>query len=486
MICVSVTPTSRTLAKVDLLNASRHGDVVELCLDHLAKEPDFKDILGCINKPILISCRRKVDGGQWEGSEAARLALLRQAIVAGPAYIELDLDIAPEVPRFGSTKRVISCIRRDRPEYDIDTYFDQAANAQADIVKFAWPTPNLDDAWPLLAAVSQKRLLPVVGQGFGREELTFSLLGRKYNSPWTYAALEKGMEAHEGQASVHELEETYHWKDINKNTRLIGVSGFDAAATATLTILNNAFKQHGLNMRCLPMEIGSIERLGKMLDVLKVPALILNHKWSSKIIPLAEHVDKKDFQSQYLDLLLKQPDGWHGFNALWRTAAKALKNKAAELSSTENPFEKKNVIVLGSSGAASAAIYGIQSFGAHVNISSPKDKEAGQLAQQFQARHIQFAKLHDTFADVVIIADANLKCGQKSGEVNPSLFRDHMIVMDISSLPIEHPLATEARFRGCKMVETKSVYVDRMQTIFKSLTGKQLPQEIIEAGLQTL
>ncbi len=37
----------------------------------------------------------------------------------------------------------------DRPETDIDSIFDEAANANADVVKFTWPTPTLDDAWPL-------------------------------------------------------------------------------------------------------------------------------------------------------------------------------------------------------------------------------------------------------------------------------------------------------------------------------------------------
>ena len=120
MICVTVTPSSRKLAKVDLLNAARYGDVIELCLDHLSREPDVKDLISAVNKPIIISCRRKEDGGAWEGTEDARLTLLRQAIVAGPAYIELDLDTAPGIPRFGDTKRIISFTRLDQPEHDID------------------------------------------------------------------------------------------------------------------------------------------------------------------------------------------------------------------------------------------------------------------------------------------------------------------------------------------------------------------------------
>ena len=86
MICISVAPQSRTLAKVDLLNASRQGDMVELCLDHLIKDPDVGDLLSGIDKPVIVSCRRLADGGYYQGEEEHRITLLRQAIVAGPAY----------------------------------------------------------------------------------------------------------------------------------------------------------------------------------------------------------------------------------------------------------------------------------------------------------------------------------------------------------------------------------------------------------------
>ena len=93
MICISVTPSSRTLAPADLLNASRKCDLIELCLDHFIRTPEVGDLLKLSEKPLLISCRRKEDGGHWNGSEDERMNLLRNAIVAEPDYVELDLDI---------------------------------------------------------------------------------------------------------------------------------------------------------------------------------------------------------------------------------------------------------------------------------------------------------------------------------------------------------------------------------------------------------
>ena len=73
MICISVSPESRTLAKVDLLNAAARCDVVELGLDHLIKEPNVGELMEGIPKPMLVSCRNKEQGGFWEGTEAERI-----------------------------------------------------------------------------------------------------------------------------------------------------------------------------------------------------------------------------------------------------------------------------------------------------------------------------------------------------------------------------------------------------------------------------
>jgi len=481
MICITVAPTSRTLAKVDILNACRYADVVELALDHLIKEPDVKDLIEGFDKPIIVSCRRKQDGGKFEGSEQERMTLLRQAIAAGPAYIELDLDTAPKIPRFGKTQRVISFTRMDHPETDIDSIFDEAANANADIVKFTWPTPTLDDAWPLLVAVSTKRRLPIVGMGLGRADLTFSLLGQKYGSPWIYAALEQGLEAFPGQATVFELDETYACREIDKSTVFIAIAGFGEAQSITTRVLNAAFKQIGVNVRCLPIELGDVKMLKKMLDALKIKAILVSEGNGQRLLPLAEHIDKHDAQSEYIDLLLRRDDGWHGYNTLWRSGLRALESSFS--GDAKRPLERHNVLILGNGGMAQSMVYGVSQRKGMVSICGPKDKESQKIAEANQCRMVPYASLYDTLTDVIVIADRNLECGQHAGNVNPSLFRSSHAVLDVSDPPREHPLFVEARERGCRIIDPQSVYVDQLNAQFKAITGKDLPMEAFAKGL---
>src|SRR5947208_3603037 len=129
MLCISVAPESRKLAKADIVNAAGQCGLIELCVDHFLKEPDIADLVQSATKPLIVSCRRPQDGGKFDGTEAERMQLLRQAIVAGPEYAELDIDAAAKVPRFGKTKRVVSITSLEGPPDDVDAVYDQAAKA---------------------------------------------------------------------------------------------------------------------------------------------------------------------------------------------------------------------------------------------------------------------------------------------------------------------------------------------------------------------
>ncbi len=478
MICITVTPESRTLGKVDILNAASKGDIVEVCLDHLIKEPDIKDLLSVTTKPIIVSCRRPQDGGKWDGTEDERLMLLRQAIVAGPAYVELDLDIARKVPRFGKTQRVISFTRLDRPESDIDAIIEEARGVQADVIKFTWPTPTIDDAWPLLKTVSAstKGSLPMVGLGLGRGDLTFSLLSLKYGSPWLYAALENGMEAYPDQPTVFELEDIYHLRDINRSTAFIGVTGFGDSQPGIVRAFNTAFKSQEVNARCLPLFPGDIGRLSRMLDVLKVRAILASGGYAKHLTALAEQIDPHDRDSGSVDLLLHKSDGWHGVNSLWRSAVQVLE---AAVKHAGHSLPQRSVLVLGNGGTATAMAFGLTRFGGPVSICGPNDKEAQATATKMGCRYIPYQNLYDTLFDVAVIADPALKTGNAHGSVNAALLRDHMTVLDISDPPKLHPLAEEAKLRGCHVIDSAQLFRDRIAAQYRAIVGKDLPEDAL-------
>lgn len=482
MICISVAPESRNFAKVDILNAAAQSDLVELCLDRLIKTPDIGDLIAGFETPILVSCRRPEEGGQFKGTESERVKLLKQAIIAEPAYIELDLETAKQVPRFGKTKRVISYTSLKKPLSQVDDIFAEMEEAKADVIKFTWPTPTLQTAWPLLAAISQKRKIPVVGLGLGAAGITFSLLGVKYGSPWIYAALEKGMEAYEGQPTLAELDDVYHHQKISAQTRFIGVAGLGVAERRTIEVFNNASEKLGLDFRCLPLVINDFKQVHKMLGILKIRSLVVSPRMGEFILPLAEHLEESSQQTGYGDLQLNQPDGWHAYDTVRRSAVKSLEAiLEGKAPGTESLFQRKNILVLGKSGLTKAIVYSLAQQGAVVSVTSGDDRAAQGIARTFDVRYVPFANLYDTLTDIVIQTDPDLKLGHGKTDFNPSYLRESMTVMDISQLPEETDFMREAEGRGCEVVCVNEIYSKQLNQIFKAITGVEIPGEVFES-----
>jgi 3-dehydroquinate dehydratase/shikimate dehydrogenase len=484
MICISVVPESRQLAKVDIFNAANQADLVEVCLDHLIKEPEIPDLLEGAKKPILLSCRREIDGGHWTGTEDERLLMLRQAIVAGPDWVELEVDIADKVPRFGKTKRLISFTRLDKPLGNVEAVFERAAACKADAVKFTGPTPTLDTAWPLLAAVTKKRDIPVVGMGIGRPGLTFALLGRKFGSPWIYAALEKGMESYDGQATVGELDSIYHWREINAQTRFVAVAGFGETETSTVRVLNAGFSKLGLNVRCLPMELDKLDNFVQMFEILKINALLPDKRLGGQIISVAKDIEESVKASQFADLMVRPANqGWQAFNSLWRGALKTLEETLGKVNAEDRPLDRRNILMIGATPIARALAYGIQRRKGLVSVTAADDERAQLLAQMFDFRYVPSSNLYTTLCDVLILTESSMEKGRLKQEINPALFKPGMTVMDVTNLPRETPFITEGRGRGCKIVEPRKVYADQLSTQFKAITGQELPPGTFEEVL---
>ena len=109
MICVTIgRGRHSSLAEEWKAAAEAGAELVELRIDCLRRDPDLKRILKERPTPLVFTIRRGADGGLWRGNEEKRQQLLREAIALGVDYVDLEMDIAPKIRRFGKTKRIVS------------------------------------------------------------------------------------------------------------------------------------------------------------------------------------------------------------------------------------------------------------------------------------------------------------------------------------------------------------------------------------------
>src|SRR5260221_424683 len=150
-ICVIIGRTRHKMVQAELQEAVKRGaKFIELRLDFLAKAVDFQRLLPLRKCPWVATLRRREDGGRWAGSEVERKTIIRQAIVDGFDWIDLETDIADEIPRFRNVKRIISYHNLNETPADLEAIYEKMCAQDADVLKLSVAAQSHTDNLRLL------------------------------------------------------------------------------------------------------------------------------------------------------------------------------------------------------------------------------------------------------------------------------------------------------------------------------------------------
>jgi 3-dehydroquinate dehydratase/shikimate dehydrogenase len=484
MICISIAQESRRLALADMLNASRQCDLLEVQLDRFERAPDVKELLENKPKPVILSCRRPQDGGQWKGSETERLALLRQCIIDKADYVEIELDVADDIRRLPPAKRVITYTNLKETPADINEIYAEAQRKGADVIKLVTLARTPEEAWPLIQILA-KPALPTVVVGLGKPGVMLSVMGRKIGAPWVYAALERGMEAYPGQATVRDLNDVYGYASIGKSTPLVAVTGFTPREYALIGVLNAGFAEVGAAPRCLPAQIGNMKLFRKVMDVIRFKGVVVDDAHQGDVLEVVSECEPAAKQAHAADLIASEEKVWHGYNTLWRAAGSTLEAVLREKRGGDKPLQDRIVMVVGVNAAARSVTLGVKQRGGIPVIASHNRDAAQKLAHDLACRHIPFEALYTTRHDVLAVCAIEQGATKDSG-LQSNYLKPSILVMDLTALPKKTLMLVEAERRGCEIVPPRRLLLEQAMLLMRLMTDKEVSRAKLEAVLAEL
>ena len=91
MICIPIVGASMPKALDQIAAAEKVADILELRLD-LIDTFNLKVLLKAATKPVIVTNRSKLDGGQFKGNDEERLQGLRDALAAGANYVDIEVS----------------------------------------------------------------------------------------------------------------------------------------------------------------------------------------------------------------------------------------------------------------------------------------------------------------------------------------------------------------------------------------------------------
>ena len=430
-------------------------------------------------KPVIFSCRRRQDGGEWEGSEEERLALLRQCIISKADFVEIELDAADQIRKFPPAKRVISYTNFQETPADIAEIYAEMQTKSPDVIKLVTLARTPEEAWPLVQILA-KPALPTVVVGLGKPGAMLTVLGKKIGARFTYAALERGMEAYPGQPSVGDLERVYHYKAIGKSTRLIGVTGFAEQEMATVAVLNGALADLGVAARCLPLQIGSMHVFRKVIDAVKLAAVVVDAEHYGSILEIAteRQPEARSGPSRRFDFA---PEGKvarlqrAGPGGGWSTRGNGPRRFGKSPPARRSPGHDRRV-------QCDRAGDCLRPQGAwrRNHHRQPGPHPAHDLAKELDARHIPLEALYSTMHDVLVVCSeekqpVSSKGHSEGASIHAAELKRGMVVMDLTSMPKKSALLREAEAHGCQVVSPRRILLEQLHQQTRLLSGKEVP-----------
>ncbi len=483
-ICVVIGRTRHKMMQIEIQEAGKRGArMIELRLDFLAKAPDFKRLLANKPCPLVATVRRPVDGGRWSGSEEERLMLLRQAIVAGFDWVDLETDVIESVPRFQNVQRIVSYHNLREVPADLEEIHKRLCAQDADVVKIAAVGHQPADNIRLLELV-RKASKPTIAFCMGDLGLPSRILSGQAGSPFTYAAFNKERGIAPGLPSYEELKKVYRYEHIDAKTAIYGVIGDPVAHSLSPLIHNRAFKNTGINAVYVPFRVprGDLAVFLKSFESLPVQgySVTIPHKESAANLPGQK--DQLVALTHAANTLLMGESGWRSFNTDSPAAVESLRaHLPANTEGYKSGLESRSVLILGAGGIARALAHGLRREGAVLAIANRTLERAQKLAEEVGCRAIDWGARHNVLCDTLInCTSVGMYPNMDESPVYNSFLKPGILVFETIYTPETTLLVKEARTRGCHVLTGVDMFVRQAALQFKLFTDRNPPVDFME------
>src|SRR5262249_2580152 len=362
-LCVVIGRTRHKMIQVEIQEASKRGArMIELRLDFLAKAPDYKRLLENKPCPLIATFRRPQDGGRWGGNEDDRLMQLRQAIVAGIDWVDLEADVADKIRRFGNVKRIVSYHNmREVPE-DLEIIHERMCRQDADVVKIAVRAQDPADNLRVLKLMD-KPATPTVAFCMGDMGIPSRILAARLGAPFAYAAFNRERNVAPGLPSFEEMMRVYFYEQVNAETQVYGVIGDPVGHSLSPLIHNTAFRHLGINAVYLPFRVprGELDGFLKTFDVLPVKGYSVTIPHKEAAAAAARHQDGPVAQTLAANTLVRGTDGFTAFNTDYSAAIDSLYANMPHAADGSPPtLNSRVVLMIGAGGVARAVGHALQ------------------------------------------------------------------------------------------------------------------------------
>jgi len=488
-ICVVLCERDETALEAALQQLGNTPGFIEIRLDYL---PVHQITLARLAKwiklapnPVILTFRRKVNGGEYEGTEAEQIGILKSILNCGAAYFDLEVETVEnflkgslESLKTGQSRWIVSFHDFQKTPADLNSVFSRLWASNPDVVKVATKACRFADNFRLLDLLDYPRpprtglILVAMGE-LGEYS---RIIGPSRGSFLTYASPEKGRESAPGQLTAKDLAEVYRIDQIQPDTKVYGVIGFPIRHSLSPHLHNACFQYFGMNARYLPLAVPDLSDLSTRLKWFTGLSVTIPHKVS--ILKYTDFQDETVRATGAANTLVIRKDRVEAYNT----------DLAGVFGALRKPLDEGigRVTLLGTGGAARAAAVVLRQFHCQVNVLARDLEKARVFANEFGFSFDRLSEASNFEGDLLINATSVGMSPQEGETPVPQEAIRYRYVFDMVYNPLETRLLREAKGRATA-ISGLEMFLGQAARQFLLWTGQEPPLEVMrEAALAKL
>ncbi len=475
MICVSIGRGRHRMMIAEHHHLAEQGvELVELRLDYIRRPVNLRRLLDGRPCPIIATCRRPEDGGKWMRSEKDRRMLLRTAVADGADYVDIEMDIAHEIPRYGNTQRIISYHNFDETPANLEEIHHQIAQLDPDIIKIATMANNPIDNIKALRLCRDSDI-PTVAFCMGEMGLPSRILCGRAGAPMSYATFSEDRKMAPGQLSYTQMREEFAYEQITPATTILGVIADPVAHSLSPRVHNACLRQQKLDYLYLPFRVPK-EYLREFIQIcpemgVKGLSVTIPHKES--VLKCINVLDDNVAGIRAANTIVFKDINTYGYNtdctAALESMQQVLNEKNPEI---QDPFAGLRVLILGAGGVARAIAFGLLRAGATVTICARDYKKSDALASDLDCQSIDWSARANFNCQVLVnCTPVGMHPHMDETPFDPEWFDKKTIAFDTVYNPEQTLFIKSAREAGCTTITGIDMFVRQAARQFKLFTG---------------
>lgn len=383
---ICLTLTGKTLEEDLRQYASQRyfTDMVELRADLLdpAERDSAAVFPSMVPVPVLLTFRRKRDGGAFDGPESTRVDFFRRAlsqytetssaetsqplnIQTSFSYVDFEddfrIDELSSLAEKTGTKIIRSLHDFSGPVKNIADRCRTLRGNTFEIPKIAFKTDSLADVERIFSETADFTDIPHITLAMGVTGVSSRILAARTHSFLTFASVSGLKEL--GHLSPAELVRTYRFREKDASRTLTGVTGFPLMYTKSPELHNSAHFACDEDILMIPVPTESPGEAMSFMKAMSLNGMAVTIPHKQSIMPLLDRISPDAAEIGAVNTISCENGQYVGYNTDNDGFTVAI-TRFMEM----DDFQGLRVAVLGAGGASKAVVHALKKLGAEIEV----------------------------------------------------------------------------------------------------------------------